>query len=93
MTITIELPEELSARLTAAGVLAVDAGRYALAALVEVADHAEVRAWWDSLAEADREAERLRTGESLAAADAGHSSPADEVYARIRTRSAPGANT
>lgn len=89
MTITIELPDELAARLAAAGIPAEDAHRYAVAALTEVADRAEVRAWWDGLTEEGREAERAKTKESLAAADAGRSRPADEVYARIREKYAP----
>lgn len=88
MTITIELPEELAARLTVAGVPTDDASRYALAALAEVADSAEVRAWWDSLTESEQELEKAKTRESLAAGDAGRSRPAAEVYDRIRARSA-----
>ena len=84
MTITIELPEELAARLTAAGIPEEDVSRYAVAALSEIADKAEVRAWWDSLSEQNRETEKARTRESLAAADAGRSNSADEAYARIR---------
>ena len=51
MTITIELPEELSARLAAAGIPAEDASDYAIAVLAEAADCAEVRSWWDCLSE------------------------------------------
>lgn len=84
MTMTIELPGELPDRLKAAGIPAEDASRYAVAALTEAADHAEVRVWWDSLTEDEREAERAKTRESLAAGDAGRTPPAAEVYARIR---------
>lgn len=86
MSITIELPEDLSARLAAAGIPADDAARYALAALAEVADHAEVRAWWDGLSRHARTAEIRKTRESLAAADAGRTSPAEDVLARVGGR-------
>ena len=89
MPITIELPEELAARLEAAGIHREDASRYAIAALVEAADHAEVRAWWDGLSEAQREAERVKTQESVSAGDAGRSSSAVDVYSRIRARETP----
>ncbi len=93
MTITIELPDELTERLKAAGVPAEDASRYAVAALTEIADRAEadaasVRVWWDALSDEEREAERARTRESLAAADAGRTHPAAEVYARVRANHA-----
>lgn len=42
MTLTIELPGDLAARLEAAGVAADEARRHALAALAEVADRAPV---------------------------------------------------
>ena len=86
---TIELPEELSARLTEAGIPAEDAGRYAVAALFEVADRAEVRAWWDALSREEQETQRQRTQESLAAGDAGRTHPASEVFARVRTGQSP----
>jgi predicted transcriptional regulator len=91
MTITIELPDDLAARLAAAGIPAEDASRYAVATLLEVAERAktdadEVRAWWDSLTSDEQEEEKAKTRESLAAADAGRSSPAAEVYARIRAK-------
>jgi predicted transcriptional regulator len=88
-TITLELPDELAMRLEAAGILSEEAGRYAVAALTEVADRAEVRAWWDSLTDTERTAERAKTAKSLGAADAGRSSPAAEVYVRIRSQSPP----
>lgn len=86
MTITIELSEELAARLADAGIPAEDASRYAVAALTEVADRAEARVWWDSLTENERETERAKTRESLAAGDAGRSRAAAEVYARVRAQ-------
>ena len=93
MTMTIELPDELAARLKAAGIPAEDASRYAVAALTEVADRAEtdaaeVATWWDSLTEEEQEVERAKTRESLAAADAGRTRPAAEVYARLRAKHA-----
>src|SRR5688572_9748059 len=49
MTLTIEVPDELARRLEAVGIPREEACRYAVAALSEVADHADVRAWWDGL--------------------------------------------
>ena len=83
MTVTIELPEELAARLEAAGIPSAEASRYAIEALSDVADCAEVREWWERLTEAQREAERAVTRRSLTAGDAGRSSPAAEVYQRL----------
>lgn len=85
-TISIELPDELTSRLEAAGIPSEEAGRYAVAALSEVADHAEVRAWWDTLTGEQRAAELAKTRESLAEADAHGTRPAAEVYARIRAQ-------
>ncbi|MDQ2688312.1 MAG: hypothetical protein M3Y28_10640 [Armatimonadota bacterium] len=87
MTLTIELPEDLAARLTVAGVPTDDASRYALAALADMADRAEIRAWWDGLSDPEQELEKTKTRESLAAADAGRFRPAAEVYDNIRTKS------
>lgn len=84
MPITIELPDELAAQLAEAGVPAEDAGRYALAALTEVADRAEVRAWWDSLTRREQENERAKTRQSLAAGDEGRSRPAAKGYAQTQ---------
>lgn len=85
-TISIELPDELASRLEAAGIPSEEAGRYAVAALHEVADHAEVRAWWDALTAEQRVAERAKTRGSLADAESHRTRPAAEVYARIRAR-------
>jgi predicted transcriptional regulator len=89
MTLNIELPEELASRLAAAGIRSDEASRYALAALTEVVDHAEMRAWWDDLSAEERLKEAAKTRESLAAADAGRCRPAAEVYARVRAHAAP----
>jgi len=89
MTLNIELPDELVSRLDAAGIRSEEASRYAIAALTEVADHAEVRAWWDGLNAEDRGDEAAKTRNSLAAIDAGRCSPAVEVYARVRAGPAP----
>jgi len=102
-TFTLDLPDETAARLRAAAAReGLDPNRYAAVRLAEVlagdeagdpeADAAEVRAWWDGLSEAQREAETARTRASLAAADAGRTRPADEVYARIRARYTTGAD-
>ena len=90
MTITIEVPDELAARLSDAGILAPDASRYAVTALEEVADHEEIRVWWDRLSEPDRDAERSRTAQSLASLNESGSNSAGEVYARIRAKHSSG---
>ena len=59
MTLSIEVPQELASRLQQAGIEVDDAGRYAIEALSEAADHAEVRAWWDLLGE-EQQAKRDR---------------------------------
>jgi hypothetical protein len=82
MTVTIELPPDLAARLEAVGIPSEEAERYALEALSEVADSADVRDWWARLTEAQREAERAATQRSLAAGDAGHSSPGSMCVGR-----------
>lgn len=58
MTITIELPDDLAEQLNSAGIPAEEAGRYAVAALSEVAGNAEIRAWWSHLSEKERGGER-----------------------------------
>ena len=88
MTLNIELPEELASRLDAVGIRSDDASRYAIAALTEVADHAEMRAWWDGLNAEDRGDEAAKTRQSLAAIDSGRYSPAAEVHDRVRAESA-----
>jgi predicted transcriptional regulator len=93
MILNIELPEELTSRLEAAGIQSEEMSRYAVAALSEVADHAEVRAWWDQLRPKERLKELTKTRESLAAADAGRHSPAADVYARVRAQASPRANS
>ena len=90
MTITIEIPDELSARLAAVGIPADEAREFATAALSEVADNAEVRAWWGSLTQKQRESERARTRASLDAADSGNFRPAEEVFARVRAKQTAG---
>ena len=88
MTVTIDVPDELASRLIAAGIHAADARRYAITALEEAVDNAEVREWWDRLSAQEREAEIAKTEASLADADSGRTSTAEAVYARVRTRHA-----
>ncbi|HLJ56128.1 MAG TPA: hypothetical protein VKT77_13900 [Chthonomonadaceae bacterium] len=86
MTITIELSEELADRLAAAGIPETEASRFALTAIQEAADNAEVRDWWNHLSDKRRDEEMELTEESSAAGNRGRTSPADEVYARVRAR-------
>jgi hypothetical protein len=86
MTLNIELPDELMSRLEAAGIPAEEASRYALAALNEVAEDAELRAWWDDLSSEERLTEAAKTRDSLAAADSGQSRFASDVHARVRSQ-------
>src|SRR5438270_9946474 len=89
MTITIELSDDLAARLTAAGIGAADASRFAVATLTGIADRAdvdaaEVRAWWDGLSREEQAAEKASLRSSLAVAEVGLCSQASDVYSRIR---------
>jgi hypothetical protein len=91
MTISIELSDQLAARLAAAGIPAEEAGRYAVAALLDIVDRAEkdaseVHAWWDSLSDEHRSNEARKTEQSLAQGDAGRVRSAADVYARLRSR-------
>jgi hypothetical protein len=88
MTLNLELPEELTSRLEAAGIPAEDASRYALAALSEMADRAELRAWWDALSTDERINEAAKTRESVAAADSCTVASAANAYARARASAA-----
>ena len=92
MTITIELTPEQEEQLRAAAVArGQDLNGYAVTVLTEAAREAgdEVGAWWDSLSDEEREAERVHLARGLADIDAGRTHPAEEVYARIRTKYAP----
>ena len=89
MTLMIELPDDVAARLSKAGIPVEEASRYAMATLVDIAarseaDAEEIKTWWESLSEEAREGERQKTKKSLADVDAGRVSGAAEVYARVR---------
>jgi hypothetical protein len=71
VTPSIELPDELASRLDAVGIRSEEASQYAIAALTEVANHADVRTWWGGLSAEDRSGEAAKTRQSLAAIDAG----------------------
>jgi predicted transcriptional regulator len=91
MTITIE-DAELAARLRAlADACGEEPGHFAVGLLRRAmdeaeADEAEAAAWWHSLTEQEREAERTRLARGLADVDAGRTRPAEEVYARLRAK-------
>jgi predicted transcriptional regulator len=89
MTTTIEIPSELAARLTAAGISSDEATVQTIQALTLYAAETEQNAvgnWWNNLTEEERDGERAKTRASLAAGDAGRNSTAKEVYDRIRRK-------
>lgn len=89
MITTIEIPSELAARLTAAGISSDEVTERAIHALTDFLLEAEqdaTESWWDSLSVEERAAEKAKTQTSLKAGDAGRTSPASEVYTRLRQK-------
>ncbi|HLM66873.1 MAG TPA: hypothetical protein VK358_05055 [Longimicrobium sp.] len=94
MTLTIEIPEDLAARLKA--IAEAQGGTpdvYAIAAISEKmerdtsGDEAwEDNAWWSGLSQGEREAHLAELRRGIEDADVGRVKPAEEVYARLRAK-------
>lgn len=92
MIISLDIPDDtLAALLQEANIRGTDAASLAVETLKERhtaggADEVEAVAWWDSLSEEQRERIIAKVAQGLADIDAGRTRPAEEVYARVRSR-------